>query len=172
MMSHLLLTFMMNLHFCATLYFPKCMLHIGWRNLLMSVGLLICTLISENQGLEKLRSDSNLRKISGPAHRIFFSLSPGFFSGVWYKSSFFFLGGGLKKIQVCRTWTFSKVWSRPWSFKVQIKRPIVTCSGTWCIAIQQTTKHYFIVVQKASTLISALILDIVYQLCMYEGKTW
>ena len=31
-------------------------------------GLLICTLISENQGLEKSRSASNLRKISGPAN--------------------------------------------------------------------------------------------------------
>ena len=37
-------------------------------------GLLICTLISENQGLEKLRSVSNLRKISGPAHLYFFSV--------------------------------------------------------------------------------------------------
>ena len=36
-------------------------------------GHLICTLISENQGLEKSRSVSNLRKISGPAHLIFFS---------------------------------------------------------------------------------------------------
>ena len=33
-------------------------------------GLLICTLISENQGLEK----SNLRKISGPANLDFFSV--------------------------------------------------------------------------------------------------
>ena len=56
-------------------------------------GLLICTLISENQGLEKLSSVSNLRKISGPARLdLFFSSSPGFFSGLWYKSSFF-LGG-------------------------------------------------------------------------------
>ena len=52
------------------------------------LGLLICTLISENQGLEKLRSISNLD--------FFFSLSPGFFSGLWYKSSFF-LGGDLEK---------------------------------------------------------------------------
>ena len=37
-------------------------------------GLLICALISENQGLEKLRSVSNLRKISGPAHLDFFSV--------------------------------------------------------------------------------------------------
>ena len=35
-------------------------------------GLLICTLISENQGLEKLRSDSNL--ISGLAHLDFFQV--------------------------------------------------------------------------------------------------
>ena len=62
-------------------------------------GLLICTLISENQGLKKLRSISNLRKISGPAHLIFFSvhlsfffsLSPGFFQ---------VYGINLKKIQV------------------------------------------------------------------------
>ena len=40
------------------------------------LGLLICTLISENQGLEKSRSDSNLRKISGPANLDFFSRSP------------------------------------------------------------------------------------------------
>ena len=36
------------------------------------VGLLIWTLISENQGLEKLRSVSNLRKISDPPHLFFF----------------------------------------------------------------------------------------------------
>ena len=60
----------------------------------VSISHLICTFISENQGLVKLRSVSNLRKISGPAHLIFFSvhlnfffsLSPGFFSGLWYKS--------------------------------------------------------------------------------------
>ena len=34
--------------------------------------LLICTLISENLGLEKSRSVSNLRKISGPANLDFF----------------------------------------------------------------------------------------------------
>ena len=57
---------------------------------LPTLDLLICTLISENQGLEKLRSVSNLRKISGHAHLdFFFSLSPGFFAGLWYKSSFF-----------------------------------------------------------------------------------
>ena len=37
-------------------------------------GLLIGTLISENQGLENLRSFSNLRKISDPAHLDFFSV--------------------------------------------------------------------------------------------------
>ena len=35
-------------------------------------SLLICTLISENQGLEKSRSVSNLRKISVPANLDFF----------------------------------------------------------------------------------------------------
>ncbi len=36
------------------------------------MGLLICTLVSENQGLEKLRSASHLRKNSGPANLNFF----------------------------------------------------------------------------------------------------
>ena len=38
------------------------------------LGLLICTLIFENQGLENLRSVSNLRKISGPVHLDFFQV--------------------------------------------------------------------------------------------------
>ena len=38
----------------------------------LTIGHLFCTLISENQGLEKLRSVSNLKKKSGPAHLIFF----------------------------------------------------------------------------------------------------
>ena len=56
------------------------------------VGLLVFTMISENQGLEKLRSVPNLRKSSGPAHLIFFSvdliffsLSTGFFSDLYHK---------------------------------------------------------------------------------------
>ena len=36
------------------------------------VGLLICTLISENPGLQKSRSVSNRIKISGPANLDFF----------------------------------------------------------------------------------------------------
>ena len=68
------------------------------------------------------RSASNLRKISGPANLdFFFSLSPGFFSDLWYKSSFFF-GEDLKKILVCRTWNFFMVWRRPWFFKTLIFR--------------------------------------------------
>ena len=38
------------------------------------VGLLICTLISENPGLQKSRYVSNRRKISGPANPDFFFL--------------------------------------------------------------------------------------------------
>ena len=38
----------------------------------LTVSHLICTLISENEGLENLRSASNLRKISVPAHLNFF----------------------------------------------------------------------------------------------------
>ena len=47
-----------------------------------TVSHLFCTLISENQGLEKLRSVSNLRKNSGPAHLIFFSVHLSFFQFV------------------------------------------------------------------------------------------
>jgi hypothetical protein len=50
-------------------------------------------LISENQGLDKARSVSNLIKISVPAHLNFFSVHLSFFqfdtwifSGLWYKS--------------------------------------------------------------------------------------
>jgi hypothetical protein len=55
-------------------------------------SLLICTLISENQGLEKSRSASNLRKILAPANLDFFCRSPP------RKNP----GDKLKKIQVCR----------------------------------------------------------------------
>ena len=55
-------------------------------------GHLICTLISENQGLEKLRSVSNLRKISGPAHLDFFSVCQLGFFRVYGINLAFFLG--------------------------------------------------------------------------------
>ena len=55
-----------------------------------TVGHLICTLISENQVLEILRSVSNLRKISGPAHLNFFSVQLSFFS-VYLLDFFWFM---------------------------------------------------------------------------------
>ena len=52
-----------------------------------AVGLLICTLISENQGLEKSRSASNLRQISGPVNLDFFlGLHIEKKLGLYYKS--------------------------------------------------------------------------------------
>ena len=63
------------------------------------VGLLICTLISENQGLGKSRSVSNLRKFSGPANLDFFlGLHLEKKLGLYYKSEKN-LGDKLKKIQ-------------------------------------------------------------------------
>ena len=54
---------------------------------------------------------------------IFFSsLSPGFFSDLWYKSYFFSRWRPRKIIQVCRIWNFCKVWSRSWFFKTLIFR--------------------------------------------------
>ena len=59
---------------------------------ILQSAFLICTLISENQGIEKLRSVSNLKKIQVLHTWIFFfSLSPGFFQ---------VYGINLKKIQV------------------------------------------------------------------------
>ena len=64
--------------------------------LLPANGLLICTLISENQGLEKSRSASNLRKISGPADLdLFLGLHLEKQLDLYHKLE--------KKIQVCRT---------------------------------------------------------------------
>ena len=81
------------------------------------MGHLFCTLISENQGLEKLRSASNLRKIRSCTTEFFFStpefffcLSPDFFyvyginlkknSGDKLKKK---IRSTEKKTQVCRT---------------------------------------------------------------------
>ena len=107
---------------------------------------LFCTLISENQGLEKLRSILNLRKISGPAELNFFSVHLNFFS-VCHLNFFQIYTINLKK---SRWQTEKKLrctekkfrcagpeiflrfetdlnFSRPWfsEIKVQIKRPMV-----------------------------------------------
>ena len=63
----------------------------------LSYVVLICTLLSENQGLGKIKV---LEKFQILHIWILFSVCHlDFFSGLWYKSSLF-LG---KKIQVCRT---------------------------------------------------------------------
>jgi hypothetical protein len=54
-------------------------------------------LISENQGLEKSRSASNLRKISVPANLDFFSVRHLDFFQIYTKNLAFFLGGDLEK---------------------------------------------------------------------------
>jgi hypothetical protein len=54
-------------------------------------------LISENQGLEKSRSDSNLRKNSGPANLDFFSVCHLDFFQIYCINLAFFLGGDLEK---------------------------------------------------------------------------
>ena len=54
-------------------------------------------MISENQGLEKLRSVSDHRKISGPAHLDFFSVCHPDFFQVYGINLAFFLGGHLEK---------------------------------------------------------------------------
>ena len=70
----------------AATFYRYCLLSLLFS--LSSLGHLICTLISENQGLEKLRFLWNLRKISVPAHLNFFSVHLSFFS-VCHLSFFF-----------------------------------------------------------------------------------
>lgn len=61
------------------------------------MGLLICTLISEIEGLEKSRSASYLRKTSGPANLDgFFSVCDMDFFQI-YNINLAFLGGDLGK---------------------------------------------------------------------------
>ena len=58
-----------------------------WIHIDIGVGLLICTFISESQGLEKSRLASNLRKISGPENLDFFlGLHLQKKLGLYYKS--------------------------------------------------------------------------------------
>ena len=70
---------------------------------LQTFDLLICTLISENQGLEKSRSASNLRKISGPANLdLLLGLHLEKKLDLYHKPEKN-PGDKLKKNQVCRT---------------------------------------------------------------------
>ena len=100
---------------------------------------LFCTLISENQGLEKLRSVLNLKKISVPVHLIFFSrpdpdfffsLSAGFFSDLYHKPEKFPGDKLKKKLRFAGPEIFLRFetdlnLSRPWfsEIKVQMKWP-------------------------------------------------
>ena len=70
-------------------------------------------MISENESLENLRSASNLRKISVPAHLIFFSVCHLNFFLIYTIDLKKIQVTNWKKIQVFRNWNFSKVWSRP-----------------------------------------------------------
>ena len=111
---------------------------IVWSSFLeMSISHLICTLISENKGLEKLRSASSLRKISVPAHLIFFSVCHlSFFLNLYHRSEKKFRWQTEKKIRCAGTEIFLRFeadldFSRP-SFseiKVQIKWLSEICWG-------------------------------------------
>ena len=112
----------------------------------MIISHLFCTLISENQGLDILRSVSNLIKISVPVHLNFFSVHLNFFS-VCHLNFFQVYGTNLKKIQLTNWKKFRSTekkircagpeiflrfetdlnFSRPWfsEMKVQIKWPNV-----------------------------------------------
>ena len=70
-----IIKYLMKIGFIFEVWLTSC-INITFKNVTKIFfdifGLLICTLISENQGLEKSRSASNLRKISGPANLDFF----------------------------------------------------------------------------------------------------
>ena len=82
-------------------------------------------MISENQGLEKLRSVSNLRKFSGPAHLNFFSVCHLNFFLVYGINLAFFLSGDLeKKSRFAGPEIFLRCeadldFSKPWFFRIQ-----------------------------------------------------
>ena len=89
-------------------------------------------MISENQGLEKSRSTSNLRKISGPALLDFFSVCHLDFFQVYGINHTFILGGDLKKspgpgffLRFEADFDFSRPWFS--EIKVQIKKLIEDC---------------------------------------------
>ena len=90
------------------------------------IGVLICTLIFENQCLEKSKSISNPRKISGLQTLIFFSRSPIPCKkhSLYYKHEKNSGAKPEKKIKVCRTLNCSRAWNRPWFsvIRVQIKK--------------------------------------------------
>ena len=70
-----IIKYLMKIGFIFEVWLTSC-IHIFFKNvtkILFDIfGLLICTLISENQGLEKSRSASNFGKISSPANLDFF----------------------------------------------------------------------------------------------------
>ena len=94
---------------------------VAW-NIIHAPGLLVCTLISENQGLEKSRSASNFRKISAPADLDFVLRLHLEKKLDLYNKPEKNPDDKLKKFQVCRTWNFSKVWNRPLFLKTLIFR--------------------------------------------------
>ena len=74
-----------------------------------TVSHLFCTLISENQGLDKSRSVSNLIKISVSFFHFVTWIFFRFMVQIWKKSKLEIIQVCWKQIQVCRTWNFSKV---------------------------------------------------------------
>ena len=108
---------------CAQITFSNQLLQRPWyKQITLTFSHLICTLISENEGLDNLRSASNLRKNSVPAHLNFFSVCHLSFFQIYTIDLKKTQVTNWKKIQVCRNWNFSKVWSRPWFLKTYIFR--------------------------------------------------
>ena len=123
-----------------------CQMNDFWHPLIKNRPL-ICTLISENQGLEKLRSVSNLRKISGPAHLDFISVCHLDFFQVYGINLAFFRWGPRKKSRfagpgiIFLRFEADLDFSTPWfsEIKVQIKRPYVVfrCAPTIVVILTE-----------------------------------
>ena len=102
--------FIQNHQTSATLYYLEAKTKLAF-------GLLICTLI------EKSRSISNPRKISGQQTLIFFfQVWHLHFFQVYNINPTFYRVETWKKVKVCRTWNFSKILNRPWFLTTLIFR--------------------------------------------------
>ena len=95
-----------------------------WTQQGQPFGLLICALISENQGLEKAWSVSNLRKISGPVHLyLFLVYHLDFFQVYGINLASFLEKSKFAGHEIFLRFETDFNYSRPWfsEIKVQIK---------------------------------------------------
>ena len=108
----------------------------------------ILHLESKNQGLEKLRSTSDLRKISGPVHLNFFSVNLSFFS-VCHLNFFHVYGINLKKKLRCAgpeiflRFETDLYLSRPWFSEIKVQNKWLSMNAFFSCNIVTLVSTYF-----------------------------